>query len=162
MLVKTTELCDRFIQHLQVANAIFQDYGKKRTFYGEIVTIKVFEDNSLVRSILEEQSRGRLLVVDGGGSMRCALLGDRLATVAQKNNWPGLIINGCIRDVATVAEINIGIKALSISPVSSVKHGIGERNVPVRFAGINFIPGQYLYADADGIVVSEQLLVDIL
>jgi regulator of ribonuclease activity A len=123
------------------------------------VTVKVFEDNSLVRSALEESGEGRILVVDGGGSMRCALLGDQLAELAEENDWAGVIVNGCIRDSAAIAEIPIGVKAIGVHPLKSVKRGVGERDIPVRFAGVTFLPGHYIYADEDGLLVSEKPLL---
>ena len=159
MEFKTTDLCDEFSDRLQIAEPLFGDYGEEAMFFGSIVTLKVFEDNSLVRTVLEEPGEGRVLVVDGGGSMRCALLGDQLAELAEENNWAGVIVNGCIRDSAAISEIGIGVKALGVHPLKSVKRGVGERNIPVRFAGVNFMPVHYLYADEDGLIVSEKPLL---
>ena len=117
---KTTDLCDEFADRLQVAEPIFGDYGNELMFSGPIVTLKVFEDNSLVRAALEEPGEGRVLVVDGGGSMRCALLGDQLAELAEENDWAGVVVNGCIRDSAAIADISIGVKALGVHPLKSV------------------------------------------
>ena len=128
-------------------------------FCGAIVTLKVFEDNSLVRAVLEEPGDDRVLVVDGGGSQRCALLGDQIAELAEENDWAGVVVNGCIRDSSAISELGIGVKALGVHPLKSVKRGVGERDIPVRFAGVNFIPGHYLYADEDGLIVSEKPLV---
>jgi len=156
---KTTDLCDEFSDRLQVAEPIFGDYGGEVMFSGAVVTVKVFEDNSLVRSALEESGDGRVLVVDGGGSMRCALLGDQLAELAEENDWAGVIVNGCIRDSAAIAEIPIGVKAVGVHPLKSVKRGVGERDIPVRFAGVTFQPGYYVYGDEDGLLVSEKPLL---
>ncbi|HRD64762.1 MAG TPA: ribonuclease E activity regulator RraA [Candidatus Competibacter sp.] len=158
MEFKTTDLCDEFSDRLQIAEPTFLDYGGEVMFSGRIVTLKVFEDNSLVRTALEEPGEDRVLVVDGGGSMRCALLGDQLAELAEENDWAGVVVNGCIRDSAAIAEISIGVKALGAHPLKSVKRGVGERDIPVRFAGVNFVPGHYLYADEDGLIVSEKPL----
>ena len=98
-------------------------------------------------------------VVDGGGSMRCALLGDQLAELAEENEWAGVVVNGGIRDSAAIAEIGIGVKALGVHPLKSVKRGIGERDIPVRFAGVTFLPNHYLYADEDGLLVAEEPLL---
>ncbi|MBL8251882.1 MAG: ribonuclease E activity regulator RraA, partial [Candidatus Competibacter sp.] len=114
---KTTDLCDEFSDRLQVAEPLFGDYGGEALFCGSIATLKVFEDNSLVRTALEEPGKGRVLVVDGGGSMRCALLGDQLAELAEENDWVGVVVNGCIRDSAAIAEIGIGVKALGVHPL---------------------------------------------
>jgi regulator of ribonuclease activity A len=149
---KTTDLCDEFSDRLQIAEPVFGDFGGEVMFSGLIVTLKVFEDNSLVRTALGEPGEGRVLVVDGGGSMRCALLGDQLAELAEENDWAGVVVNGCIRDSAAIGELGVGVKALGVHPLKSVKRGVGERDIPVRFAGVNFIPGHYLYADEDGLL----------
>ncbi|RUQ33468.1 MAG: RraA family protein [Candidatus Competibacteraceae bacterium] len=163
---KTTDLCDehfdlcnQFSDRLQIAEPIFNDYGGEMMFSGAIVTLKVFEDNTLVRKVLEEPGEDRVLVVDGGGSTRCALLGDQLAELAEDNGWAGVVVNGCIRDSAVVAEMGIGVKAIGTHPLKSVKRNSGERDIPVCFAGITFRPGYYLYADEDGMIVSEQPLI---
>ena len=131
-----------------------QGYGQKTRFSGPISTVKCFEDNSLVRAALEEPGKGRVLVVDGGGSIRCALVGDKLAEMGMKNGWKGLIINGCIRDSAVASTLDIGIKALGTNPRRSVKKGMGERDVVLNFADATFEAGDYLYADEDGILLS--------
>lgn len=153
------ELCNQFSDRLQIAEPVFGDYGDELRFSGPIVTLKVFEDNTLVRKVLEEPGEGRILVVDGGGSTRCALLGDQLAELAEENGWAGVVVNGCIRDSAAINDIGIGVKALGVHPLKTVKHNTGERNVPVRFAGVTFRPGYYLYADEDGLIVSEKPLL---
>ena len=158
MSIKTADLCDKFIDRLQVVEDIFNDFGGIKTFNGEIVTVKVFEDNTFVRTSLEENGTGKVLVVDGGGSQRCALVGGLIGELAQKNNWSGILVYGCIRDSEEISGINIGVKAIGTCPVKSVKRGEGQTNIPVRFAGVNFIPGHFLYADEDGIVISEKAL----
>ena len=152
------ELCNQFSDRLQIAEPVFGDYGDELRFSGPIVTLKVFEDNTLVRKVLEEPGEGRVLVVDGGGSTRCALLGDQLAELAEENGWAGVVVNGCIRDSAAINDIGIGVKALGVHPLKTVKRNTGERNVPVRFASVTFRPGYYLYADEDGLIVSEKPL----
>jgi len=137
----------------QVAGSLFRDLGAKIAFAGPIATLKVFEDNTLVRETLSQPGEGKVLVVDGGGSRRCALVGDRLATLARDNGWAGIVVNGCIRDGAVVATIEVGVKALGLHPKKSLKRGEGQRDLPVSFAGVRFIPGATLYADLDGIVV---------
>lgn len=132
---------------------MFRDFGGQTTFFGPIATVKVHEDNALVRQALEEPGRGRVLVVDGGGSLRCALVGDRLAALALDNGWTGIIVNGCIRDSAAIAEIAVGVKALATHPQKSIKRGEGVRDLAVTFAGVTFTPGQVVYADADGVVI---------
>lgn len=155
---KTTDICDQHSERLRIATPIFTDYGGRKVFEGTVVTVKVFEDNSLVRAALEEAGEGRVLVVDGGGSMRCALMGDQLAAMAQRNGWAGVIVYGCVRDSADIATIEVGVKALQTHPLRSVKKGVGERDVPVTFAGITIRPGDYLYADEDGVIVADAAL----
>ena len=156
MILLTTDISDELGDDAQVADPVFRDFGARAIFDGPISTVKCHEDNSLVRQALEEPGNGRVLVVDGGASMRCALFGDMLATLAEDNDWAALVVNGCIRDSAEISTINIGVKALATHPRKSVKRGVGERDVAVHFAGITFHPGAYLYADEDGIVVTEK------
>ncbi|RKH05145.1 RraA family protein [Corallococcus sp. CA047B] len=157
---KTADLCDAHAgtAHFQVAEPGFLDYGGRRDFQGPISTVRAPEDNSLVRKALEEPGQGRVLVVDGGGSRRCALVGDQLAALAQKNGWAGVVVNGCIRDAEEVGRTAVGVKALGTHPLKSGKRNEGQRDVEVRFAGVTFTPGHYLYADADGIVTSAKAL----
>jgi len=155
MPVSTADLCDKYGDAVLVAEPVFADYGGARAFWGPIATVSVYEDNVLVRAALEQPGDGRILVVQGGGSLRCALLGDQLAALAHANGWAGVVVHGCIRDSRAIAEIPIGVKALGANPRKSAKLGAGERDVPVTFAGLAFHPGHYLYADEDGIVVSE-------
>jgi regulator of ribonuclease activity A len=152
----TPDLCDRFGDRLQVAEPRFHDYGGRAAFAGEIETLRVFEDNALVRQVLETPGRGRVLVVDGGGSLRSALVGGNLAALAAHNDWRGIVVHGAVRDAAELGAANTGIRALALSPRRSGKTGAGERGVAVSFAGVRFTPGHYLWADADGIVVAER------
>ena len=158
MSIATADLYDKYGEDLQIAAPIFRDYGGDIAFEGPVVTLKVFEDNSLVRSALEEAGDGRVLVVDGGGSMRCALVGDMLAELGRKNGWAGVVVYGCVRDADVMAQMSIGIKALGTNPRKSVKKGEGARDVTLRFAELVVQPGQYLYADRDGIVIARQKL----
>jgi regulator of ribonuclease activity A len=160
-LFTTADLCDAHADaaDFQVAEPGFRDYGRRRSFHGPIATVRAPEDNSLVRQALEEPGAGRVLVVDGGGSLRCALVGDQLAALAQKNGWAGVVVNGCIRDADEVARTWVGVKALGTHPLKSGKKGEGEQAVELRFAGVRFRPGEHLYADADGIVVSAKPLL---
>jgi len=146
--------CDDFLADLQVLEPLFSEYGASEKFSGEVVTIKCFEDNTLLKQTLGTDGTGKVMVVDGGGSLRRALLGDLLAAMAVDNGWQGVIINGCIRDVEILKTINLGIRALNCHPVRSDKRNEGQLNVPVAFAGANIKPGQYLYADENGIVVA--------
>lgn len=154
----TADLCDAHADKLHIAEDDFGDFGGSDSFCGEIETVKAFEDNSRVREAVNEPGNGRVLVVDGGGSMRRAMLGDNLAAAAVKNGWTGIIVNGCIRDSAEIREMELGVKALGTCPMKTEKRNMGERGVPVRFAGITFAPGHYCYADDDGIVVSAEKL----
>lgn len=159
MNFKTADLCDRFEPDLQLAAPVFRDFGGRPAFCGYMTTVKLFEDNALVRKILEAPGAGRVLVVDGGGSLRCALVGDNLAKLAFDHGWAGIVVNGCIRDAAEIAHIKIGVKALATSPQKSIKTGKGEIDVVVRFAEATFIPGHYLYSDADGIILAPRDLL---
>lgn len=154
----TADLCDGYEQELQVCEPLLRHFGGHEEFQGRIVTLKCIEDNTLVRETLSQPGYGKVLVVDGGGSLRCALLGDRLAALAVQNGWEGLVIYGCIRDSAQIAAMDIGVMALATHPRKSVKLGYGRRNQPLRFAGVYFTPGHYLYCDKDGILLAEQAL----
>lgn len=158
MIFKTADFCDEFSEQIQIAQPGLRDFGGKKNFSGKIITLKVFEDNSLLREALDKDGTGKVLVVDGGGSLRCALLGDIMAGKAVKNNWDGIIINGCIRDSAEIALMNVGVKALATHPLKSVKKGVGESGVSVLFVGVKFRPGEFLYADEDGVIVSSTKL----
>ena len=155
MTFLTTDLCDLHPE-VQVCDPVLADFGGRRTFHGPVRTLKVFEDNALLRSTLEAAGEGRVLVVDGGGSLRCALLGGQLGKLGAANGWAGLVIHGCVRDAIELSQCDIGVKALAIHPRKSDKglHG-GRLDGLVRFAGVTFRPGGWLYADGDGVVVSE-------
>ena len=130
-----------------------RDFGGVKRFSGPAVTIQCFENNPLVRQALGEPGEGRVLVVDGGGSTRCALLGDNLAAMAANNGWSGVIINGCLRDTEDIAKTSVGVKAIAPHPVKSSKRDPGLRDVPVTFAGVTVRPGDWIYADMDGVLV---------
>jgi len=157
-VIRTAELCDRYEGEVKVALPLFRSFGKKKSFGGEIITVKVFEDNVLVKEMLGKNGKRKVLVIDGGGSLRCALMGDNLAKMALDNHWEGVLIYGCIRDSTDIDRMNIGVKALNTAPLKSKKSGKGEVNVPVHFAGITFHPGEFIYADEDGILVSKKNL----
>ncbi len=154
----TADLCDEFRSQLHIAEPIFKSYGARTAFAGEIHTVKVHEDNVLVKQQLRKKVEQGVLVVDGGSSLRCALVGDNLARMAVENGWQGIIVYGCIRDAEEISRIHIGIKALNTHPLKSTQQGRGDLDVPVNFAGLSFYPGHYLYADADGVIVAEQAL----
>ena len=160
MSLATTDLSDAHPAAVRAADPIFRDYGGQRTFHGPITTLKLFEDNALVRSALETPGEGRVLVVDGGGSLRCALLGDQLAELAVRHAWAGVVVYGCIRDSEAIGLLPLGVKALATHPLKSIKRGEGQRDLPVHFAGVTFRPGAWLYADADGLLVSDEALPD--
>ena len=138
----------------------FREYGALRSFAGSIETLAVFEDNALVGETLERQGQGRVLVVDGGGSLRCALVGGRLAARALENGWAGLLIHGCVRDAAELSRIELGIRALNTAPKRSAKRGAGEQGKTVTFAGVTFTRHQFLYADQDGILIADHDLLN--
>ena len=156
MTLSVPDICDDFFDEIQVLEPLFSDYGGARKFCGEIVTLKCFEDNSLVRDLVRSEGKRRVIVVDGGGSLRRAMLGDLLAAKAAENGWQGLLINGCVRDVEILETIDLGVKALNCIPVKTDKRGEGQLDIPVSFAGVHFEPGQFLYADTNGIVVAQQ------
>ncbi len=145
---ETADLCDEFGSIVRVAEPLFKDYGGVHSFCGPIATVEVFEDNVLVREALESDGGGRVLVVDGKASSRCALVGDKLARLAHEHGWSGILVNGGIRDSAEIGDAPVGVKALHAVPRRSAKEGVGDRGVPVRFAGISFAPGEYLYVAA--------------
>ena len=158
MIFKTADLYDKFGDELKVAAPIFNNYGGKKAFFGPTSTVKAYEDNSLVRKALEEPGEGRVLIVDGGGSLQCAMLGDKLATLGLNNGWSGAIVFGCIRDADIISKINFGVKALNTNPRKSLKQGKGERDLTVLIADIKFNVGEYVYADEDGIVTYKNKL----
>lgn len=159
MAFKTADLCDDYSDKLQICEPGFRSFGGRVRFSGKVSTIKCFEDNSRVREAVSEAGEGRVLVVDAGGSMRCAMLGDMLAAKAVENGWSGVIMYGLIRDSADIAEMDLGVRALGTHPLKSVKQDLGERDVTVKFAGVRFVPGCYVYADEDGIVCSDESLI---
>jgi regulator of ribonuclease activity A len=160
MSFHTADLCDKFsdLDNFQIAEPIFRLFGNKHRFSGQITTLKVFEDNTLVRTTLEQKVSDRVLVIDGGGSKRCALLGDTLSSLAVENGWQGIIVYGSIRGSELIDQLPIGVMALNTHPLRSRKHGQGNANVMITFAGVNFKQDHYLYADSDGIIVSETKL----
>jgi regulator of ribonuclease activity A len=149
----TADLYDEHGESLQSCDLQMRQYGATRSFGGTITTVRCFDDNVLVKSILGEAGEGRVLVVDGSGSVHTALMGDMIAEIAMTNRWAGIVINGAIRDVAGLAKLPIGIKALGSNPRKSAKSGAGDRDVVVAFGGTTFQPGDTLYSDDDGIVV---------
>lgn len=154
MTPQTADLCDTHEDKVSVVAPMFRSFGGRPAFGGPISTLKLFEDNSLVRKALESSGQGRVLVIDGGGSMRCALVGDQLAELGVKNGWAGIVAYGCIRDSKAIGQMDIGVFALGTHPKKTVKRNSGEVDIPVTFGGVSFIPGHYLYGDEDGVIVS--------
>ncbi len=160
MLLTTAKLCDDHAQqpHFQIAEPIFKLFGSKTAFCGQITTLKVFEDHALVKQILAEPVNQRVLVIDGGGSHRCALIDYDMAKTACDNGWQGIIVYGCIRNSKDINPLPLGIRALHAQPLASHARGVGELGNLLTFAGVNFKPEHFLYADEDGIIVSETRL----
>lgn len=158
MSMHTADLHDKYGEQLLLAEPIFRSFGQKKCFHGPISTVRVFEDNVLVKKALQEIPEGSVLVVDGAGSKKCALMGDNLAEIAVSRKLAGVIINGLIRDSDIINEMDIGVYALGTIPIKSIKQGKGETNVPVQFAGVNWQPGHFVYADGDGIFLSKEKL----
>jgi regulator of ribonuclease activity A len=144
---------------LAVLPPVFRAFGKRTRFAGPAATLKVFEDNVLVRAALETPGDGRVLVIDGGGSLRCALVGGNLGELAEKNGWAGIVVHGCIRDSDEINACDIGVRALATHPQRSVRKGAGERDLTVSVAGVLVRPGDWIYADADGVLVASDKLV---
>jgi len=143
----TPDLCDDNPELVRVCEPMFVNFGGRDSFHGEVVTIKCHEDNSLVKENAGKPGKGKVMVVDGGGSLRKALLGDMIAENAVKNGWEGLIIYGCVRDVDTLDQLDLGVQAIASIPLKTEKRGIGDLNISVSFAGVTFNPGEFVYAD---------------
>lgn len=153
MSFATADLYDERGDDLDSCDLQLRQYGGRRAFSGRIVTVRCHQDNALLKSVLSEPGEGRVLVVDGGGSVHTALMGDVIAGIAVANGWSGVVINGAVRDVAALRELDLGVKALGSNPRTSAKTGAGERDVPVSFGGVTFHPGAELFSDDDGILV---------
>ena len=159
MKLAIAELYDANPDKVDVARSVFQTYGGVTAFHGKIVTIKVDHDFLLVKQTLQQPGEGCVLVVDGDGALDCALMGDRLGAIAVENKWSGIVVNGCIRDVEEINALDIGVKALNSCPIRPAMEGPGKSGIAVNFAGVTFRPGEFLYADLDGILVSAEALV---
>ncbi|MDR2000658.1 MAG: ribonuclease E activity regulator RraA [Zoogloeaceae bacterium] len=163
MTFATADLCDRHEEALRagtlrVLAPMFRSFGGCAAFHGRIATLKLFEDNSYVRKALAQPGEGRVLVIDGGGSLRRALVGDQLAALGVENGWAGMVVYGCIRDAAAIRAMNIGVLALATHPQKTDKKNVGEADVPVSFGGLTFHAGEWLYADDDGVLVAANAL----
>ena len=164
MSIATTDLCDQFENDIHaglihVLPPVFQSFGQAQAFHGQAVTFKVFEDNTLIKKALEnDNGMGKVMVIDGGASVRCALVGGNIAKAGTQNGWAGIVVDGCVRDTGEINELAIGVRALAAMPLRSLKKGAGERDLGVHIQGVRVNPGDWIYADADGIVVSPKAL----
>ena len=157
MKYDTSELCDIYQEDVNVVEPLFSNFGGRASFGGQIITVKCFEDNGLLYDLLEQNGRGRVLVVDGGGSVRRALVDAELARLAVQNEWEGLVIYGAVRQVDDLEELDIGIQAMAAIPVGAAGEGIGESDVRVNFGGVTFFSGDHLYADNTGIILFQKI-----
>ena len=149
----TADLVDEHGEALQSCDLQLRQFGGRGRFHGPIRTVACFQDNALVKRVLSEPGEGSVLVVDGGGSLHTALVGDLIAGLAQANGWAGLVVHGAVRDVEALGRLDIGVKALGANPRKSAKLAAGQVDVPVSFGGVTFRPGEHLYSDEDGVVV---------
>jgi len=155
----TPDLCDTHPEDVRVVIGLqWQSFGQRKAFGGSVTTVKCHEDNSRVKELVNTPGEGRVLVVDGGGSLRHALIGDLLAAKARDNGWAGVVIHGACRDVEVLADIDIGVLALGSVPIKSVRNGEGRIDVPVTIGGVIIRPGNHLYADANGVIVADRAL----
>ncbi len=158
MEYNTSALCDIYLDQVDVVEPMFSNFGGSASFAGQITTIKCFEDNGLIRETLEQDGVGRVLLIDGGGSLRRALIDAELAALAEENEWEGIVVYGCVREVDELEDMSIGIQAMAAIPVGANNQGIGELDVPVNFGGVTFLPEDYLYADNTGVILSQEPL----
>lgn len=158
MQYNTSVLCDIYADTVDVAEPLLSNFGGRSSFAGEVVTIKCFESVGLIYKVLEENGAGKVLLIDGGGSLRRALINAHIAELAVENSWEGIVVNGCVREVDALEDLDIGIQAITAIPVGAEDTEIGEINAPVNFAGVTFLPEDFLYADSTGIVISPEPL----
>lgn len=158
MEYNTSELCDIYLDQVDVVEPMFNSYGGRGSFGGQITTVKCFEDNGVLRSVLEQSGVGRVLLVDGGGSLRRALIDIDIAQLAAENEWEGIVAYGCVRHVDELDELDLGIQALASMPVGADNQSVGEVDVPVNFGGVTFLPEDHLYADNTGVILSPEPL----
>ena len=159
MNFKTADLCDEFHDEVRVVLPGLQDFGGRARFHGEVVTVRALGDFSRVREQLRSTGAGRVLVVDNQASLQAAMLGDLLAAAAIENGWQGVVVNGCIRDSADIAAMDLGVRALGCVPARGKRDEFGEVNVKLEFLGTEFRPGDFLYSDEDGILLSARALI---
>ena len=153
MSLKTADLCDHHGDAVRVLQPVFQDFGGRPAFNGVAVTVKCFEDNSRIKELAATPGRGKVMVVDAGGSLRCALLGDLIAADAVKNGWEGIVIDGCVRDCAALRELPIGIRALAATPRRSTRRNEGQTGLEIHIGGVVCRNGDRVYADEDGVLL---------
>ena len=158
MYIDTSELCDIYLDQVDVVEPVFSSFGGLSSFYGKVTTVKCFENNGLIAEILEENGEGRVLVVDGGGAVRRALIDAELAQLAADNHWEGIIVYGAVRQIQQLENIDIGIHALAPIPVGADESNHGETDIPVNFGGVTSFPEDYIYADLTGIILSQEPL----
>ncbi|WED22337.1 putative 4-hydroxy-4-methyl-2-oxoglutarate aldolase [Vibrio sp. JC009] len=152
------EICDKYEDQVTLLDLPLQSFGQRYAFFGEVVTVRCFHDNSMVREVLSQDGKGKVLFVDGNGSCKKALLGDQLAILAIENGWEGVIVYGAVRDVAALAEMDIGIKALAACPFKTEAKGAGETNVSITMNKQTVLPGDYVYADWNGTLIAHEEL----
>ncbi|MBU2896979.1 ribonuclease E activity regulator RraA [Vibrio hepatarius] len=158
MEYNTSVLCDIYSEQVDVLEPMFSNFGGRASFAGQITTIKCFEDNGLVREVLEQDGRDRVLLIDGGGSLRRALVDAELASIAEENEWEGVVVYGCVREVDELEDMSVGIQALASIPVGATSQRLGEVDVAVNFGGVTFLPEDFLYADNTGVILSQERL----
>ncbi|WP_299016931.1 ribonuclease E activity regulator RraA [uncultured Photobacterium sp.] len=158
MEYNTSELCDIYLDQVDVVEPMFSSYGGRSSFGGQVTTVKCFEDNALIRSVLDQPGAGRVLLIDGGGSLRRALVDAEIAQLAANNEWEGLIVYGCVRHVDDLDELDVGIQAMASIPVGADQQGVGEVDVAVNFGGVTFLPEDHIYADNTGVILSPEPL----
>lgn len=155
MKYDTSELCDIYHEEVNVVEPLFSNFAGRSSFGGQVTTVKCFEDNGLLYDLLDENGRGRVLVIDGGGSVRRALINAELARLAVQNEWEGIVVYGAVRQVDSLEELDIGIQAMAAIPAGADNEGIGESDIRVNFGGVTFFSGDHLYADNTGIILAE-------
>ncbi len=158
MNYNTSLLCDIYAETIDVVEPLLTNFGGRNSFAGEVVTIKCFESVGLIYKSLEQNGTGKVLLIDGGGSLRRALINANIAELAVENDWEGIVVNGCVREVDALEELDIGIQAITAIPVGAEDNDVGDINVPVNFAGVSFLPEDILYADSTGIIISPEPL----
>ncbi|MFQ1014920.1 MULTISPECIES: ribonuclease E activity regulator RraA [Avibacterium] len=158
MCIDTSTLCDVYLDQVDVVEPIFSNFGGLTSFYGKVTTVKCFESNGLIAEILEENGEGRVLLIDGGGAVRQALIDADLAQLALDNGWEGIIVYGAVRQIQQLENLDIGIQALAPIPVGASDDTQGEVDVPVNFGGVTFYPEDYVYADLTGVILSQEPL----